>query len=224
MARKLPWIIVVVMAAIGLGAPLLVSTLFHLSDASNIALSSAFGGALVGAAGTLVGTLLERWRVETEQTAANEQERIRIKTLIASELVNIAAGHIQAKETIDQVVAQADVGRALPTEGDFSTYMPRTMTFTDQLGTKLIALNQQELDVLATLRSNLELTARAIIEASSRNQPLSQAARKLQVAFGHDCKILAEAFEQFAPTRKLDFGAGNEPVLASVVLRDIAGP
>jgi hypothetical protein len=177
---------------------------------------------LLGAAVLLLGNWINRWNDRRRAEAAHKDKQANLKTLIAAELVNVAAGLIGALRSMDAAIGSAEAGAALPAEYDLSRDLPRPMPFIDSLGSELAILETRDLDVLATLRANLVVTGTSMEEISDGKRPFGWlVARQLHSGLRHDMRILSEAFEQFAPTRKLAV-EGRDPELATVILTRLA--
>jgi hypothetical protein len=98
------------------------------------------------------------------------------------------------------------------------------MPFTDNLGSELLILEQSAIDVLTTLRSNLATTRMIMDEVSLGKRSFGYlAATQLEGSIRHVLKILSEAFEHFAPERKLAL-MGKDPELATTILRRLSKP
>jgi hypothetical protein len=165
--------------------------------------------------------LFDRHQRRRDELHANEERRQKLKALIAAELVNLAAGMIDAKRFIDIAVRAAELSHP-GSRGDLSKHLPRPTPFTNNLGVELLSLTKREIDVLTTLRVNLVTTETSITEAAQSKQALDLlTGKKIQSGLQHDLKILAEVFGEFAPERKLVLG-DKEPELASVILARLA--
>jgi len=116
-------------------------------------------------------------------------------------------------------VETAQAGGGLPKNEDLTLYAPRLMPFTDNLGAELLILEQREIDVLTTLRSNLA-TTRMIMDGVSSGRRSFGLLTATQIAgsIRHALQVLSEAFEHFAPDRKFSL-MGNDPELATTILR-----
>lgn len=180
-------------------------------------------GALIGAAALLLGNYISRCNL-LHKAREESKERVRkLKATISAELVNVAAGLIGTKDTIDAAVGQAQSGGSLPDHVDLTTDTPRPMPFTDNLASELLILAQSEVDVLATLRSNLHITRMIMDEVTLGKRSFSLlAAQQIMESIRHVIGILAEAFDRFAPERQLQL-LGKDPELASTLLRRLAG-
>lgn len=174
-------------------------------------------GSLIGAAAILSGVLFDRRQRRLDESQASEERHKKLKALITAELVNLAAGMIDAKRFMDAAVRAAELGHPGP-RGDLSSYMPRPMPFTNNLGVELLVLSQREIDVLVTLRVNLITTETSIKEEAESKQAFNLlAAKRIQSGLRHDMSILAEAFREYAPERKFALD-DKEAEQASVVL------
>jgi hypothetical protein len=175
------------------------------------------GGSLIGAAAILSGVLFDRQQRRADDLLSKAEDRRKLKAIIAAELVNVAAGLIGAKNFLDSAVHETSTGRSVPS-ADLFRHLPRPMPFTDNLGVELLLLSQREVDVLATLCSNLAISKMSIGREIERGETVGWlACKKIQGGVRHDMAILAEAFTELAPERKLTLG-GNGPELASTLL------
>lgn len=129
-------------------------------------------GAMFGGAAVLLGNWINRWNDRQVARKAQEAQVTKLKALIASELVNVAAGYLGARDTMAAAVTQTallkEQGGSPPRREDLSRDTPRPMPFTDRLGAELLFLEQREIDVLSTLRANLALTRMSMEERSLR--------------------------------------------------------
>jgi len=174
-------------------------------------------GSLTGAAAILSGVLFDRQQRRADELEATEARRHKIKALIAAELVNVASGLIGAKDFMDSAAQATRSGSSAPT-GDLLRHLPRPMPFTANLGVELLVLSQREIDVLATLRANLTISEASMRDEIDNRQEFGWlVCKRICNGIRHDIGVLAEAFSEFAPTRKLALG-GKEPELASALL------
>jgi hypothetical protein len=179
-------------------------------------------GALFGGAALLFGNWINRWNERGKGCKELEERASKLKAMIAAELVNVACGLIDAKESMDAAVRTAKAGGNLPDSKDLTRHAPRLMPFTDNIGSDLLILKQRGIDVLATLRSNLATTRMIMDEVSSGRRSFGLlTARQLDGSIRHDMKILSEAFEHFAPERKFALGE-KDPELATTILRRLS--
>jgi hypothetical protein len=181
----------------------------------------ALAGALLGAATVLLGGTLERYGRRADERNEAEAKREKLRTLIAAELVNVAAGVVAAHEFMATSVEVIPQGAA-PGIIDLGRYRPREMPIASVLRAELLVLSPREIDVLGTLRANLEITSANMAERGIHEHPFGlMEAIFLRDGLAFDLELLAQAFEAFAPTRKLQFPS-EEPVLASTRLRQQA--
>jgi hypothetical protein len=97
------------------------------------------------------------------------------------------------------------------------------MPFSDSLGVALLDLSQREIGVLTTLRANLAITRASICrEVENRNTLSWSTCKKIQKGMQHDMRLLAKAFVEFAPYRKLKV-RDEEPEFASTLLVRLSG-
>lgn len=179
-------------------------------------LIGALAGALIGGAATMLGTFIGRLQSRGEKLA-----RVRsLRTLIATELVNVSLGYIQACDLIGTTLRAIVRHELRPDILDFSKVLPREMPFTAAIGTELLLLSEREIEVLSTLASNIVRT-RAQMRDMSTNPFSLLSGTALANAVAHDMTILGQAFERIAPERQLQ-PVGGEPELASALLRRLA--
>jgi hypothetical protein len=192
---------------------------FSTLDAAAVA---TLAGALFGGAAVLLGNWINRYNQRHGASEDLEQRRAIIKTLIAAELVNVAAGLIGAKYVMDAALTTWNVGGLVHSQPDLSREMPRNMPFTDGLGAELLILEQPAIDALATLRSNLSIT-RLQMEAVTAGREHFGLLKITALANGlaHDMSVLADAFAHIAPARQLAL-ADQAAELATTVLRRMA--
>jgi hypothetical protein len=175
-------------------------------------------GALFGGATLLLGNWISRSNERKRAAEAREQRCAKLKTLIAAELVNVAAGLIDAKDIVDAAFATIRAGGSVADRLDMNSYLPRDMPLTDCLGVELLILEQPAIDSLATLRSNLAITRMSMEEVTRGERFGLLRITALSNGIRHDMELLSEAFEHIAPTRKLEL-PDQQAELASVILR-----
>lgn len=198
--------------------------LMHWQNMKSAEAIATLVGALFGGAALLLGNWINRWNERSKACKDLEKRVSKLKAMIAAELVNVACGLIDAKEMMEAAVRTAQAGGGLPNNEDLTRYAPRLMPFTDNLGSKLLILEQREIDVLTTLRSNLATTRMIMDEVSSGRRSFGLlTATQLDGSIRHDMKILSEAFEHFAPERKLAL-MGKDPQHATTILRRLSQP
>lgn len=196
---------------IGLG---LMGWQFQKLDATAVA---TLVGALFGGAALLFGNWISRRKERQWAAGAVEQRRTMVKTLIAAELVNVAAGLIDAKRIVDAALTTLRSGSNVDDQLDMSSYYPRDMPLTDRLGVELLILDQPAIDSLATLRSNLAVSRMSMEEVSRRARFGLPRVTALSNGLGHDMRVLADAFEHIAPMRRLML-PDQQAELATVLL------
>jgi hypothetical protein len=212
--RALQCVLVLLLAGVGVAAPR-IGPMLKLEPPSTGALT----GALIGSAAAMLGALLTSLHASAGKKSSDAARRGAIKTLITAELVNVAAGYITLQRMLRAARRTTSAGS---TPLDLSRDAPRSMPFTSALGTELLILSPQELDVLSTLDSNTTLTQRQIRDLSTREGFVGWVSiTTLCQGVAHDMEILAQAFERFAPTRRLAI-EGREPEAAVVLLRRLA--
>jgi hypothetical protein len=183
---------------------------------------AALAGALIGAFAVLVGNWINR-RNELRRRNEDREDRIRnTKTLVAAELVNVASGMISTEETLSGYVRAFLAGAAVHEQNDLAYLSPRPMPRTANLAGDLLLLDRRDIDVLATLESNLAITRRNMDEVTRGQTTFSLlSAQQLVGMVRHDLNILAQAFEQFAPDRQCAL-SGRPPELTTVLLRRLS--
>jgi hypothetical protein len=198
--------------------------MLYLNQKLDAAAVAALAGALFGGAAVLVGNWINRRDTVQRVSADLVRRRASLKTMIGAELVNVVAGHMGAKDILDAAIISMRAGGHVGDRLDMARYMPREMPFTDGLGVEILALDQQAIDALATLRSNLAITRMsmaAITDGRERFGLLQCTA--LGDAIRQDMAILATTFACIAPTRQLALpGEPAEP--ATEILRRLALP
>jgi hypothetical protein len=183
------------------------------------AVTGAIVGALMGGVGVLLGVTLDRSARRADEQRAEEGKRQRLKTLITAELVNVAVGAIDAHRIMTAAIDAINAG-ATAGAFDVRRYMPRELAFASNAGGDLLALSDREIDVLATVMSNLQITRGSIADLATVSRALNlMDAVSLKNQFANDLENLAAAFEQFAPTRKFQMPGADTAELATVLLR-----
>ncbi len=186
------------------------------------AAAATLAGAMFGGGAVLLGNWIAR-RAERERLASEaEDRRSKFKTLIAAELVNLAAGLIGSKKYFHAAEERARAGDDLQQQPDLGHCLPRETPFVAKAGVELLQLEQPAIDALVMLQANLALTRtamEAIMDGRDRFGLLRIGA--VSNALSHDMELLAQAFERIAATRRLSL-ADREPELASVLLRRVA--
>jgi len=130
---------------------------------------------------------------------------------------------LDAEQLLDAAVKTVQANGSLPETQDFSREMPRSMPFTDNLANNIFLLTSRQIDVLTTLRANLAVTASAMREITEGRRRFGLlSAQPLLHSIHHGLGLLAEAFDEFAPQRKLAF-PNRDPELVTTILRRTAG-
>lgn len=110
-------------------------------------------------------------------------------------------------------------GAPSPPTIDLSEYAPSPLSWTTALLSESLVLTERQLDTLVTLGVNMSMTRVALSEVGTPARPLNMlSAHRLKDSLAHDMGVLAEAFDEFAPSRQLQF-PGQSPEKASVILR-----
>jgi hypothetical protein len=183
---------------------------------------AALAGAFIGAFAVLVGNWINR-RNELRRREEQRVEQIaKTKSLVTAELVNVATGMIGAEDTLSGFVRAFLTGAATHERYDLGYLSPRLMPRTTALSNELLLLDTRTIDVLATLESNMAISKRTMDEVTRGERPFSLlSAQQIVGMVRHDMGILAQAFDQFAPTRQLQL-PGQQPQLAGTILRQRA--
>jgi hypothetical protein len=184
---------------------------------------ATLAGALFGAAAVLLGNWINRaneWRRAAEEL---DERQEKLKMLSAAELVNVAAGYLSTKQLIDSALESLySTGGSLPDHHAILTpYLPRNMPLTNSLGLELLTLEKSAIDALVTLQSNLTITRMRMEEAAGGEYLGLLRLGGIAAGLAHDMGILAECFDQVAPTRELKL-TDKPAELASVLLRRAA--
>jgi hypothetical protein len=182
--------------------------------------AAGLAGALFGGAALLLGNWINRAneRFKAEQEQAGQVEKL--KTLIAAELVDVACGLMDAKRLVDAAILSRRAGGSVADTLDMSPYRPRQMPFTDGLGTKLLAVEKEAIDAIATLRSNLAVTRQSMDEITAGTRFGLLKATSLSNGLGHDMTILAKAFSHIAPNRKLHLQNAEAELVTEILKRE----
>ena len=173
-------------------------------------------GALIGAAAILGGVLIDRGQGRAEAARAAAERREKLKSLITAELVSVAGGLFEAADFVGTVVRSP---RTNVSSGDLADYVNRPMPFTTDLGAELLALSPREIDLISMLRSGLSETETLMLKEKNPTAPVSLAAlQAILSGIRRDMRLLADAFEAFAPERTLMLDGGT-PERAGAFLR-----
>ncbi len=182
-------------------------------------ITGALAGALIGGAGVVLGGTLERTDARKGGELEREALRGKLKTLIAAELVGVALGYVTAFEFMSGSLDALQNGAPSQSEIDLSRYTPAPLSWATDFRSESLVLTERQLDILVTLGINMAVTRKSLGELGTSGRSLNLLnAPALKNGIAHDIGVLAEAFEEFAPTRKLQF-PGKDPELASVYLR-----
>lgn len=187
------------------------------------AAAAALAGALFGGSAILLGNWITRFNDRRRMADERDDQCAKLKTLIAAELVNVAAGLIGSKEYFHAAAEHARTGGVLPPQPDLEHCLPRDMPFLVAAGTELLLLDQPSVDALVTLRGNLALTSAAIGSiADGRDRFGILRVGAVSTSLSNDLEILAQAFEHIAPARMLKLPGQDAAELVSVLLRRVA--
>lgn len=183
---------------------------------------AALAGAFIGAFAVLVGNWINRRNELRRRNEQRAEQIANIKTLIAAELVNVATGMIGSENTLSGYVRAFLAGAATEERHDLAYLSPRGMPRTTALSSDLLLLDTRDIDVLATLEANMAITRRNMDEVTRGERSFSLlSAQQLVGMVCHDLGILAQTFDQFAPTRQLQL-PDQQPELATTILRRLA--
>ena len=191
--------------------------------AFDVAATASLVGALFGAAAILAGNWLNRMRTQSQAVQDLENQREKLKTLIAVELVNVAIGLVSAKDFVDAAVGSAQAGGPVVLAVDLTLYQPRPMPFTDGLGVDLLVLDREAVDALSTLRSNLTMTRAAMDDVTKESRMGMLRAGALSNSLAHDMGVLSKVFGYIAPQRKVQ-REGQDAQLVTDMLKEAAKP
>lgn len=175
-------------------------------------------GALFGGVALLLGNWINRNHERRQATEALDLRRVKLKTLITTELVNVAAGLIDTKYRVDAALTTLNVGGYVDKLLDMTSYYPRDMPLTDRFSVELLIFEQPEIDLLATLRSNLMVTRMSMEEVTRGVLFGLPRITRLSRELGHSMNVLADTFEHIAPRRQLTL-PDRQAELATVILR-----
>ncbi len=178
-------------------------------------------GVVIGAGVVLLGNWINRLNDGVRNKSERDDRREKLKTLIAAELVDVAASLISAEEYFRSAfTALQSSGGAVHL--NVFRYSPRELGITEQLGSELLLLDLGALDALTTLRANLVVTRRQMEDSGTREGGAWQTdVAGLLASLRHSIGVLGEALKHIAPTRQLQL-PGHSPERASVLLRRIA--
>ncbi|NBW51204.1 MAG: hypothetical protein EBR49_14175 [Betaproteobacteria bacterium] len=187
---------------------------------------ASLAGALFGSSAVLLANWINRLNEHHKARSSLTEQRTKLKTLIAAELVNLAVGLIETKELMDAAVTAMSSGGTGPGSVDMAKCFPRNTPMTDSLGASLLILDGPAIDALAMLRVNLAET-RKTMESNARivgsHFGLSlSAATVLSRAVGHDMTVLADVVDHIAPNRRFKLNDTGEPQLLNELLRQKA--
>jgi hypothetical protein len=188
---------------------------------------ATLAGALFGGAAVLLGNWINRWNeqqraAEVTRRAAEDLERRRyqLKSLIAAELSDVAAGLLGALQFA--TAARAGVlQRGGPLPVNMSMHLPRAMPFTFSLGEGLWVLEPLAINALATVRANLTVLRSTMEDVTAGEGAGWSDVNRLLNTLRHTMVELAKAFDQIAPAHMLR-AEDKPPERASLILRRAA--
>ena len=186
--------------------------------------SAALAGALFGGAALLLGNWINRYNESDAAQTELETRRVKLRTLLAAELVNVAVSLIDAKRFVDAALTTLSAGGTVGRHQDMTWLMP-PRPFNDRLDLELLILEQPAIDALVTLRSNLFKTGRAM-EAITEGRDGFGWLRVTALSGGlaHDMAVLIKAFERIAPDRKFVIDSRPPELVTSILKRMAAEP
>jgi hypothetical protein len=167
---------------------------------------STLAGALIGGSILIFGNGIIELDARRRSAAAIADRRKKVVTIVTGELIGVAAELMTIKQLVDAACMQAHAGGTLPSR--IGASLSGVMPLTSGLGTEILLLDNDALDALTTLQSNI---------AISRDELEKTLVAPAQLTM----EILAKCLERIAPERKLA-AAGGQPEFASVVLRSAA--
>jgi len=186
---------------------------------------AALAGALFGGAAILLGNWINRYNEWRRATTDLEQRRAKVMALIVAELVDVAAGLIDAKRVVDAACTSLEAGGTVGEKLNMTWIMPRYMPFTESLGLELLILEQPVINALVTLRSNLSITRLGMEEITEGRESFGfLRITALSNGLGHDMRVLAKVFELTAPDHEFVLGDDQPPELVTTILNRSAGP
>jgi hypothetical protein len=187
-------------------------------------LIGGLSGALFGAAAVFGGILADRWLRQREGDKERRESTVKIQSLVTAELIGVSTGLIDAERYLAAADSTVRAGGSLPSNDDLNHILPRPMSFTDSLGTDLLLLNSEQIDVLATLRANLAQTAMLMNEITAGRRAFGfLSADQLLGSVRHSMLIVAKCFDELDPNRMIQL-PGRGPELVSELLRRVAEP
>ena len=179
-------------------------------------------GALFGGAAVLLGNWINRYNEIGRAQVERQEQQSKLKTLIAAELVNIAAGLLGGKALVDAALVSVRTGSGNVSGTELAGCIPRSMTFTNSLSAELLILDKVAIDALVTLQSNLADTRGSMEEVIDRRSQMGLILLGgLANGIAEDLRALATCFEHIAPTRKLAL-EGKPAEFAILLLRRAA--
>jgi hypothetical protein len=203
---------------------LVVTGLVSLHYVKDPAAAAGLAGALFGGAAVLFGNWINRMYESRRAFEDLGQRQSSLRKLIAAELVTTAVGYLNAKrETTTSLSPDAShvVGGFAPVLGAIGQHLPRGLPLTSNLGTELLILEESAIDALITFQGCLAMTRMNVDQAIERGPLVSRlVVMGIDLLISHDMGLLAECFEQIAPTRKMQM-PDKQPELASELLRRV---
>jgi len=190
------------------------------------AAAASLSGALFGSATILLGNWINR--ANDRRKAAQEQadEVKKLKALIVAELIDVAIGLLEAKRFIDAAVGALRAnGPVDDSVNNMNSYRPRQMPFTQSLGTKLLALENEAIYAIASLRSDLAATRQIMDEVTAGGAPFDKnKAILLSKSLGNNMTVLAMVFERIEPTHMLSFPNAKPELTIKILERSAKTP
>jgi hypothetical protein len=133
----------------------------------------------------------------------------------------VLLNRLQAHRFFTQSIRAMQVGAGVGII-DLSPYAPTQMPVSTHLGSDFLILSVRQIDVLTTLTSNLAMSREQLSGIGSMARPLGMLeATMLRDVARHELELVAQAFEVFAPQRKIAL-PGAEPIFASALARSEA--
>jgi hypothetical protein len=218
-SRLGPWVNFILFCALVAIAAWLVWWQSNRLDAGAVA---TLIGALLGGAALLLGNGISALDERTRARDAQEKRQAKLKTFITGELVGVAVDLLSGKRILEAAFVQLHSAGGNQRLGGIGVAenFPRDLSLTMSLAAELLVLERDDMEVLISLHTNLEVTRADVKEVAQGYLGILQIGRLVQ-GLAQDMENLAQCFDRIAPTRKLQF-LGSEPELASKILRDAA--
>ncbi len=171
--------------------------------------AAALAGALFGGAALLFGNAISRHHARSQAELERIDQAIKLRALIGSELVDVAAGLLEIHGRLGGAIAtlrnDGEVTGAAC--ADLAAFRLRELTYPAGLGADLLLLDRATVHALATPRAHWALTRQRLDEVRAQARSLSQ-------AMAGDMQCLAVARNYTAPEHQLWHAGQLAPVVA----------